>query len=106
MFLLDQLLSAVICSFYILKMCLLLTSYKLGKTEDKYSSAGAAPEPQRKSVMMPEDTSRSRTLDPVGVALLHKSVSQHFMGLTQRALSMQLLATAPFDSVVAQRSMP
>lgn len=41
--------------------------------------AVAAPVAHRKTVMMAEDASSRSTLDPVGMALLHKSVEQHFI---------------------------
>ena len=74
---------------------ILLELYKQGKKEDTWSQAVAAAEPQRKTVTMAEDTSRRRTLEPVGVALLHRSVSQHFTGLTHPFLATQLLVTTP-----------
>jgi len=43
--------------------------------------------------MMAEDASSRSTLDPVGMALLHKSVEQHFIGSIHNLLFMQDLVT-------------
>lgn len=44
---------------------------------------------------MADDTSSRRTLEPVVMAPLHKSPSQHFMGLTHAELMTQVLTMAP-----------
>lgn len=55
--------------------------------------AVALPEPQRKTVMMAEVTSRRMTLGPVGTALLHKSPSQQSMAPPHAMLVWQPLVT-------------
>lgn len=64
--------------------------------------------PQRKTEVIAADTSRSRALEPVDTAVLHKSPVQHFMGWIHALLSMQLLVTKPVerhkcDSLVSEK---
>lgn len=54
-------------------------------------------QPQRKTEVTAADTSRSRTLEPVDAAVLHKSPEQHFMGLIHAPDSMQDLVTKPVE---------
>ena len=64
--------------------------YRLTKKKVEYT-----PKFQRKTEVMAEDTSRRRMLEPVGMAPLHKSPSQHLMRPTHAALLMQCLVTRP-----------
>lgn len=50
---------------------------------------------QRKKAKMEEESRRSRMLEPVGMAPLHRSPSQHSIGSLHALLAKQLLARAP-----------
>lgn len=56
----------------------------------KYSS-----KPQRKAIEIAAGNSRSRTVEPVDTAKLHKSVLQHCIGLMHAALGTQAFRTRP-----------